>query len=279
MQKISLILPTLNNSENIFFFLNSIFKSDKIKATIEIIIIDQSKSNNTKKICLEFNQKFNNSIIYKRSKHEGISANRNIGLQIATGDIIGFPDDDCIYYPDTLKKVSTYFSNPKYGYYDAILGQVYDKNKNQPLIKKWPKYNSQVSTLNFYKLSSSITIFTKRNNINFNEQMGVGTQYGSCEDVDFIYNMLISGKKIFYISDIKVWHAEINNNKVSLKRVESYASGLGYFISHDTSSTKIGLLCGCIIIKCIQLILYFNRYRRGYFFYYFKGLIRGIQKR
>ena len=102
MQKISLILPTLNNSKNLNNFLYSVSTDEEINSMVEIIIIDQSESNRTKTICTKFNKKFTNSIIYRKSRHLGLSVNRNKGLQIATGDIIAFPDDDCIYYPDTF---------------------------------------------------------------------------------------------------------------------------------------------------------------------------------
>ena len=279
MKTISLILPTLNNPQSLNLFLKSVFLGETIEAKIEIIIIDQSDSDEIKNVCNMYNKKNNPFIIYKRSNNLGLSLNRNFGLQMATGDIVGFPDDDCIYYPDTLNNILSFFLDPECKCYDAVLGQIYDNNNHQPLIKNWPQKKSKVTKFNFYKLSSSITLFCKKNNMNFNESMGVGAKFGSCEDVEYIYKMLVSRGKIFYCPNVKVWHPEINFNEVSLKRVESYASGLGYFITNGITPLKIGLLLGCIIIKGKQALFSRSSYKAEYFNYYFKGLIRGLQQK
>jgi len=279
LKTISLILPTLNNPQSLNLFLKSVFLGKTIEAKIEIIIIDQSDSDEIKNVCNMYNKKNNPFIIYKRSNNLGLSLNRNFGLQMATGDIVGFPDDDCIYYPDTLNNILSFFLDPEFKCYDDVLGQIYDNNNHQQLIKNWPQKKSKVTKFNFYKLSSSITLFCKKNNMNFNESMGVGAKFGSCEDVEYIYKMLVSRGKIFYCPNVKVWHPEINFNEVSLKRVESYASGLGYFITNGITPLKIGLLLGCIIIKGKQALFSRSSYKAEYFNYYFKGLIRGLQQK
>ena len=109
--------------------------------------------------------------------------------------------------------------------------------------------------------------------------MGVGAKFGSCEDAEYIYQMLVSRGKIFYCPNVKVWHPEINFNEISLKRVESYASGLGYFITNRMTPVKIGLLLGCITIKGKQALFSRSSYKAEYFSYYFKGLIRGLQQK
>ena len=162
---------------------------------------------------------------------------------------------------------------------DAILGQIYDNNNRQPIIKNWPQKKLKVTIFNFYKLSSSITLFCKKNKVKFNESMGAGATFGSCEDTDYIYNMLVLKKKLIYCPNVKVWHSEINYNEVSLKRVESYASGLGYFITNGITFVKVGLLLGCILIKGKQALISQSSYRTGYFRNYFKGLTRGLQQK
>lgn len=218
-------------------------------------------------------------IIYEKSNDLGLSLNRNFGLQFATGDIIGFPDDDCTYYPDTLENILNCFLDVKFKNNDAVLGQIFDNHTHQPIIKSWPQKNTKVTIFNFYKLSSSITLFCKKNKMKFNESMGAGTKFGSCEDTDYIYNMLVLKKKLIYCPSVKVWHPEINYNEASLKRVESYASGLGYFIANEINFLKVGLLLGCILKKGKQAIISQSCYRTGYFRNYFKGLIRGLQQK
>ena len=279
MKTISLILPTLNNPKGLNLFLKSVYLGNTKKVKIEIIIIDQSDSDEIYNVCNNYDKKGNPFIIYKRSNVLGLSLNRNFGIQFATGDIVGFPDDDCTYYPDTLENILNCFLDVEFKENDAILGQIYDNNNRQPIIKNWPQKKLKVTIFNFYKLSSSITLFCKKNKVKFNESMGAGTTFGSCEDTDYIYNMLVLKKKLIYCPNVKVWHSEINYNEVSLKRVESYASGLGYFITNGITFVKVGLLLGCILIKGKQALISQSSYRTGYFRNYFKGLTRGLQQK
>ena len=59
MKTISLILPTLNNPHSLNLFLKSVFLGKIIEAKIEIIIIDQSDSDEIKNVCNIYNKKNN----------------------------------------------------------------------------------------------------------------------------------------------------------------------------------------------------------------------------
>lgn len=43
----------------------------------------------------------------------GLSRARNFGIEQATGDVLGFPDDDAWYRPDLLESVSAMLANPE----------------------------------------------------------------------------------------------------------------------------------------------------------------------
>lgn len=63
-------------------------------------------------------------IKYIHSNIKGLSHARNIGLQKVTGDIVGFPDDDCWYDDTTLELVEKTFRKQDY---DGITGTPIDK--------------------------------------------------------------------------------------------------------------------------------------------------------
>ena len=52
-------------------------------------------------------------IKYVKSDEKGLSLNRNKGLILRNGEIVGFPDDDCEYDDDTLEKVVSFFERKK----------------------------------------------------------------------------------------------------------------------------------------------------------------------
>ena len=82
------------------------------------------------------------NIIHVKSNTKGLSYNRNIGLEYAEGEYIAYPDDDCEYYPNTLKEVEEAFQkNPES---NLILGRIIDKSGND-VIRKWSKQTVNIT--------------------------------------------------------------------------------------------------------------------------------------
>jgi glycosyltransferase involved in cell wall biosynthesis len=268
----SLIVATLGRNKELRDFLVSVEKLDYDLKRIEIIIIDQNQSDllsDLDKSFLDLNIKIIKSNI------KGLSLNRNIGLKNAIGRIISFPDDDCTLYPDTLSTVDKILEDESIGF---CLGRIFDRKKMVPIIKKWPSKSNAINKLNSYFLNSSITLYLKRELlITFDENLGVGSRYGSCEDADFIYRILKNGGQGIYNPKLEVWHPSPDLERANLKKVENYASGFGYFVSKETDFTKLILLIGLLIKKMLQF--FFARTPKKYFNHFFKGLIRGIIRR
>ncbi len=57
----------------------------------------------------EYKEKFSINYIYTPIK--GLSRARNTGLKVADGDIIAFPDDDCIYETNVLESILETFNS------------------------------------------------------------------------------------------------------------------------------------------------------------------------
>jgi len=95
---------------------------------IEIIIVDDASTDNTKKIAQSFNE---DRIIYiKNEKRMGANFSRNIGLKKARGTYIAFLDDDD-YYCDKnklRKQIELFKKNNKLGfvgcgYFDKLINK------------------------------------------------------------------------------------------------------------------------------------------------------------
>ena len=97
--KISVIIPTYNRGniiENtIKSTLNQTYKN------LEVIIIDDGSTDNTKEIIDKFDDKRIKYI--KINENLGGSNARNIGIKHATGRFISFQDSDDIFYPNKLE--------------------------------------------------------------------------------------------------------------------------------------------------------------------------------
>jgi len=99
--KFSLVMTTLGRDKDIINFIESLLK--QTYTNYELIIVDQNSDDRVVKIFDQYKEKIN--IKYHHCAKRGISVGRNMGLKYVTGDIIGFPDDDCEYDSDTLIKI------------------------------------------------------------------------------------------------------------------------------------------------------------------------------
>lgn len=234
---ISLIVATLNRTNELDTLLSSL--SEQSYRDFEVIIIDQ----NDEPVLLQIVQKWQNAmnIIHKRINIKGVSNARNIGLAISTGEIICFPDDDCMYYPDTLKVVHDVFS------FDAsaniLLGRIIDSFGNN-ILKNWGNEKKDISTFKLYKNVSMITVFTRRSKVLFDVSIGPGNYYGSCEDVDYIYRLTKFFKsKPIYLPEISTWHPHEDILSLNLNKIDSYGRGFGAYIKKNLSLPNITLFC------------------------------------
>ena len=107
--KVSLVMPTINVTTELELFLKSL-RTQTYK-DFELIVVDQNEGNEAFEIVKDYEEEF--KIKYAKSDEKGLSLNRNRGLVLMEGEIVGFPHDDCEYQPDTLEKVVAFFERKK----------------------------------------------------------------------------------------------------------------------------------------------------------------------
>jgi glycosyltransferase involved in cell wall biosynthesis len=130
VKKISVIVPIYNVERYLEKCLESIINQTFIN--LEIILINDGSTDFSGSICEKYKNK-DNRIILIHKKNEGLSAARNKGLSIATGDYISFVDSDDfldlnmyeILYKNIEKENADIVSCNYYKYYSD---KKYDKN-------------------------------------------------------------------------------------------------------------------------------------------------------
>ena len=100
--KISLIVPTSGQVENLIRCVESIQKQTKLPH--EIFIIDNSQDRRVSQVLRRFKNKLPSMQIVKEGE-KGASFARNKGIQQAHYDILAFIDDDCVALPNWLEKL------------------------------------------------------------------------------------------------------------------------------------------------------------------------------
>ncbi len=102
MDLISVIVPVYNVEKYLRRCVDSILA--QTYTNLEIILVDDGSPDNCGKICDEYAKK-DSRIKVIHQKNGGLSAARNAGLDIATGDYIGFVDSDDYISPEMYEKL------------------------------------------------------------------------------------------------------------------------------------------------------------------------------
>jgi glycosyltransferase involved in cell wall biosynthesis len=123
----------------------------------------------------------------------GLSRARNMALPELTGDVVAFPDDDCVYPPDLLARVAARLNG-----LDGVTGRE-------------PWWTARAATLtrdNLWNRAISFTIFLKRDVVErvgpFDERLGLPSSSG--EEIDYLIRALDAGARIEYDPTIVVEH-------------------------------------------------------------------------
>lgn len=101
--KISIIVPNYNNEKYIYDCLDSLV--NQTYKDLEIIVIDDGSTDSGYEIIKEFAEK-DKRIIAKKQSNQGASGARNRGLELATGELIGFVDGDDYCRKDMFEKIA-----------------------------------------------------------------------------------------------------------------------------------------------------------------------------
>lgn len=250
--KISLILATFGREEQIKSFFDSLIIQTYSLLNIQVILVDQNDRLDLSPIVNQYKDKL--WIEHIKTTRKGLSYNRNIGLNYAKGEIIAFPDDDCEYLVDTIAEIEKAFE--EFNNCDLVLGKIVDKSLNDSM-KSWPKTVQMVNRYNFIRKCSSITMFFRNNSdyiLEFNEKLGSGEQFGSCEDADIIYRYLKNDKGAIYTPNIKVYHPHSLLFHLDSRKTYSYGLGFGAFCRINGDLYTYFLLIGSIAFHFIYLV-------------------------
>lgn len=209
--KISIILPTYNREK----FISNTIKSclQQTYNPIEIIVIDDCSTDNTKEVIKDFKDIRIKYI--KLLTHKGASYSRNIGIKKAKGSYITFIDSDDVFLPEKLKiqfqnliKINSDLDFCKIKRIEGVQKQDVVPNSRQiKVIKNGNIYNELLSNGNFI---STQAILVKKKYIKkylFDENIP------RLQDYELLLRMLPS-IKVSFTNQILV-NSYLQNNSIS----------------------------------------------------------------
>ena len=227
--KVSVVIPTYNRKESLKKTLESLFEQTYPKHKYEIIVCDDYKSTDgTEKMLtgLMRNPPCELKYFKIKSEYKGPAAARNVGIENARGEIIGFTDDDCIVSPNWIENTIPFFDDETiYGVQGATLLPRSDSNS---IISKFYRIRiSREATKSGPKQSyATCNVFYRKKALL--EIGGFDPRFTMArEDMDVAWGLLDKGYKILFSENSMVYH-EIRSIPFlkylkSLKQLESLA--------------------------------------------------------
>ncbi|MDL5363432.1 glycosyltransferase family 2 protein [Halalkalicoccus sp. NIPERK01] len=97
-RSVSVIIPTYNDPEFLDQSITSVLSQTDTDASVEVIIVDSSDDDRVKRIA----EGYGSDVRYSWIEPDGVASARNHGLDLATGDIVGFCDADDYWHTEKL---------------------------------------------------------------------------------------------------------------------------------------------------------------------------------
>lgn len=194
--KVSIIIPTYNVEPYILDCLQSV-ASQSFHDEVECLIVDDCGMDNSILLTEKFIKEYGGSITFKivhHKKNNGVSAARNSGMNVASGDYVYFLDPDDYIEPFTLERlIETALQYPK----AEVIQAGIKTTKGNMLFDAvtFSQFNileDKVSLQRELIMPSNIpvTCWNKLIKHSFIDEYGIRFYEGVIhEDVDFIYQM------------------------------------------------------------------------------------------
>lgn len=99
---VSIVMPAYNCEKYVVEAINSVLV--QTYRNWELLVLDDGSKDNTIRIIEEFSQKDSRIKALPNGRNMGVSATRNRGIELATGDWIAFLDSDDMWEPLKLEK-------------------------------------------------------------------------------------------------------------------------------------------------------------------------------
>jgi len=229
---VSLVVATIGRTEKFRRLLESL--AEQTSNNFEVIVVDQNEDKRLIPTVEEFEKYL--EIKYLKSD-PGLSRARNAGINLAEGELIGFPDDDCWYSPDVVSRLEE--GSTKTDKRTGFVGQwnlIASKRKQK-------NRKDSCSELNRYRVTTKVmspTLFLPVRRVReiggFDESLGLGpqTEWKAGEDIDIALRYLDRGGTLLYDSELIIHHPDHRGETSGSKKGYLYGAAMGHVLNkHD----------------------------------------------
>ncbi|MBE6534229.1 MAG: glycosyltransferase [Ruminococcaceae bacterium] len=224
MSKISVIVPVYNVEKYISSCLDSILS--QTHTDLEIICVNDGSTDSSGQILDEYAKKDSRIKVFHK-ENGGVSSARNLALENATGEYIGFVDSDDYIAPDMYSSLLSNIVDNNADIAECGIAYVTENGDAKNGVSKVYSLSEQKQILKaFFLKDMGIVIWNKIfkseivNNQRFNENYKIG------EDSLFLYNCLKDANKIVGIDTVGYYYLQressVMHNVVDKKRLKLF---------------------------------------------------------
>jgi glycosyltransferase involved in cell wall biosynthesis len=224
---LSLIIATVERTDALKHLLCSIDRQQM--PGLEVIVVDQNNDDRVTSVLAAAPFE----CIHLRSPR-GLSRARNAGLAVATGVIVGFPDDDCWYPEEFLQRVNAWFAQNRN---HDLLCTVLRDEEGREVAARWPVCSQELDRPSVLRAAASAAMFLRRDALRqvdgFDESIGLGADspLQSGEDTDLALRCLEAGAHGWFEKALYACHPRREPGQVPARRAFGYGMGFGYILA------------------------------------------------
>lgn len=272
----SLVIATFRDNGDLARCLSSIAGQEDAHQT-EVVIVDQNGDDRLCPLVERFAGCLN--LTHERVDFRNACRARNLGARLATGQWLGFPDDDCELLPATLREVSAIARDPRV---KVVTGRTVD-HEGRPSVLRWKPDPLEFDRWRMFGCLTEATLFVSRALFlaagGFDERFGPGARFPAAEGIELMNRLFtcMGDGKACYSPRVVVRHpAKIPPwNRWAVGRFHEYATGDGALIAKCPQPHMLNWGLRTLASAALQLFS-LNGWRSLAFTARIAGLLKGF---
>lgn len=224
--KISVVIPSYNPTVKLSATLDKLVPQAELIDELIVIIDNSNYLDFGKSLEEKYAALLKIKVISQPNSGRAVARNR--GMELSSGDIIVFLDDDMLAENDLIKKHIEYHEkNPGViisgnGYRNPA-DATYDFGKFLISVeKKWKKYDTDLHEITLKKFDFTACNMSLPKSI-FQKLNGFDSRFSDSEDFDFAIRAINQNIKIIYDSRVLAWHNDWPDIETYIKRQNEYS--------------------------------------------------------
>lgn len=200
--QVSVIIPAYNCAKYLPEAIASVLA--QTYKNYEIIVVNDGSTDNTSEVMTPFLDR----VRYFEQSNQGVSATRNRGLYLATGELVAFLDADDVFLPHKLEHQAAVFAaRPEVSIVNSGFQIITESGEELIAIERWhtiPELTPEIWLLHKPVLPSAMMIRRE----SALEVGGFDSRFFASEDVDLVLRMVAKGCKSAWLKEITVYYRQ-----------------------------------------------------------------------